>query len=131
MVTRERRTWGDGDEQIERNDVQRVDGGWRGGDRDCASAPWEPKPGTGFDVADNGVQVSVGTASPYDHSASAYSVPLSSALQRTVLPGSAHIVNAQVVAVSESPKTESLWFDGTAHDSEGQLVTTQRMMLRS
>jgi acyl dehydratase len=41
-----------------------------------------------------------------------------------------YIVNAQVVAVSESPKTESLWFDSTAHDSNGRLVATQRMMLR-
>lgn len=41
-----------------------------------------------------------------------------------------YIVNAQVVAVGESPKTESLWFDSTARDSEGRLVATQRMMLR-
>jgi hypothetical protein len=39
-------------------------------------------------------------------------------------------VGARVVAVSESPKTESLWFDSTAHDAEGRLVATQRMMLR-
>ncbi len=41
-----------------------------------------------------------------------------------------YTVNAHVVAVSESPKTESLWFDSTAHDAEGRLVATQRMMLR-
>ena len=32
-----------------------------------------------------------------------------------------YTVNAHVVAVSESPKTESLWFDSTAHDAEGRL----------
>ncbi len=41
-----------------------------------------------------------------------------------------YVVNAQVVAVSESPKTESLWFDSTAHDSEGRLVAPPRLMLR-
>jgi len=39
-------------------------------------------------------------------------------------------VAAHVVAVSESPKTESLWFDSTAHDADGRLIATQRMMLR-
>jgi hypothetical protein len=39
-------------------------------------------------------------------------------------------VAAQVVAVSESPKTESLWFDSSAHDADGKLIATQRMMLR-
>lgn len=41
-----------------------------------------------------------------------------------------YTVNAHVVAVSESPKTESLWFDSTAHDTDGRLIATQRMMLR-
>jgi len=41
-----------------------------------------------------------------------------------------HTVNAHVVAVSESSKTESLWFDSTAHDSDRRLIATQRMMLR-
>jgi hypothetical protein len=35
-----------------------------------------------------------------------------------------------VVAVSESPKTESMWFDSSAHDDAGRLIVTQRMMLR-
>jgi len=41
-----------------------------------------------------------------------------------------YTINAHVVAVSESPKTESLWFDSTAHDDRGRLIVTQRMMLR-
>jgi hypothetical protein len=40
-----------------------------------------------------------------------------------------YTVTAAVVAVSESPKTEVLWFDSSAHDA-GKLVATQRMMLR-
>jgi hypothetical protein len=39
-------------------------------------------------------------------------------------------VSARVVAVSESPKTESMWFDSSAHDDAGRLIVTQRMMLR-
>jgi len=39
-------------------------------------------------------------------------------------------VSARVAAVTESPKTESLWFDSSAHDDTGTLVVTQRMMLR-
>jgi len=39
-------------------------------------------------------------------------------------------VGARVAAISESPKTESLWFDSTAHDEDGRLVASQRMMLR-
>ena len=39
-------------------------------------------------------------------------------------------VSARVAAVSESPKTESLWFDSFAHDAKGRLVVSQRMMLR-
>ena len=39
-------------------------------------------------------------------------------------------VSAHVVAVSESPKTESMWFDSSAHDAAGRLIVTQRMMLR-
>lgn len=40
-----------------------------------------------------------------------------------------YTVTASVVAVSESPKTEALWFDSRAYDA-GRLVATQRMMLR-
>jgi hypothetical protein len=39
-------------------------------------------------------------------------------------------VSARVAAVSESPKTESLWFDSDAHDDKGRLIASQRMMLR-
>jgi acyl dehydratase len=39
-------------------------------------------------------------------------------------------VTASVAAVTESPKTESLWFDSSAFDATGRLVVTQRMMLR-
>jgi hypothetical protein len=39
-------------------------------------------------------------------------------------------VSARVAAVTESPKTESLWFDSAAHDENDRLVVTQRMMLR-
>jgi len=40
-----------------------------------------------------------------------------------------YTVTATVIGVSESPKTEALWFDSSAHDA-GKLVATQRMMLR-
>ncbi len=39
-------------------------------------------------------------------------------------------VRARVAAVSESPKTESLWFDSDAYDAKGRLAASQRMMLR-
>ena len=41
-----------------------------------------------------------------------------------------YTVTARVAAVSESPKTESMWFDSSAYDTAGRLVVTQRMMLR-
>ena len=47
-----------------------------------------------------------------------------------VLQDRTYAVSARVVAVSESPKTESMWFDSSAHDESGRLVATQRMMLR-
>jgi len=47
-----------------------------------------------------------------------------------VLQEQTYAVSAHVAAVSESPKTESVWFDSTAHDATGRLVVTQRMMLR-
>lgn len=81
--------------------------------------------------ADNGVRVSAGTASLYDHSAPALKTrDLRPHHNGPLLQDQTYVVNAQVVAVSESPKTESLWFDSTAHDSNGHLVVTQRMMLR-
>jgi hypothetical protein len=43
--------------------------------------------------------------------------------------GSRYRVTAEIVALSESPKTEVLWFDSTAWSDAG-LVASQRMMLR-
>ena len=39
-------------------------------------------------------------------------------------------VRSHVVCVGQSPKTEYLWFDTTAHDDSDQLVASFRMMLR-
>jgi hypothetical protein len=39
-------------------------------------------------------------------------------------------VTGEVVAVSQTPKTEVLWFDSTASDATGQPVAVMRMMLR-
>jgi len=47
-----------------------------------------------------------------------------------VLQDRTYAVAARVVAVAESPKTESMWFDSSAHDDAGRLIVTQRMMLR-
>ena len=47
-----------------------------------------------------------------------------------VLQDRTYTVSARVVAVSESPKTESVWFDSNAHDESGRLIVSQRMMLR-
>jgi hypothetical protein len=41
-----------------------------------------------------------------------------------------YVVSGRVVAVSDSPKTEILWYDTEAHDLNGQLVATCRMMTR-
>jgi hypothetical protein len=43
--------------------------------------------------------------------------------------GAAYRVSAEVVAVSESPRTESLWFDSFAHQGD-ELIASHRMMLR-
>jgi hypothetical protein len=47
-----------------------------------------------------------------------------------VLQDHRYHVTANVTAMSESPRTESLWFDSSAHDASGKLIVTQRMMLR-
>lgn len=47
-----------------------------------------------------------------------------------VLLDSRYRVTGEVIAVSETPKTEVLWFDSRAHDSDGRLVADMRMMLR-
>lgn len=41
-----------------------------------------------------------------------------------------YLIESEIVCVSQSPKTESLWFDSTAKNTEGKIVTTLRMMLR-
>jgi hypothetical protein len=47
-----------------------------------------------------------------------------------VLLDSSYCVTGEVVAVSQTPKTEVLWFDSHAHDASGTLVADMRMMLR-
>jgi len=47
-----------------------------------------------------------------------------------VLHSERYTVTANVVALAESPKTESMWFDSSAFDASGKLIVTQRMMLR-
>ena len=42
-----------------------------------------------------------------------------------------YTVSGEVVAVSETPKTEVFWYDSHAHDAEGRRVVSMRMMLRS
>ncbi len=41
-----------------------------------------------------------------------------------------YAVEARVVALTDSPKTEGFWFDSTAHDERGRLVASHRMLLR-
>jgi hypothetical protein len=48
-----------------------------------------------------------------------------------VLLNHSYTVSGEVVGVSETPKTEVLWFDSRAHDSDGRLIAGMRMMLRS
>jgi hypothetical protein len=47
-----------------------------------------------------------------------------------VLLDSRYRVTGEVVAVSQTPKTEVLWFDSQAQDAGGNLVADMRMMLR-
>jgi len=47
-----------------------------------------------------------------------------------VLLDSHYRVTGEVVAVSQTPKTEVMWFDSRAHDASGTLVAEMRMMLR-
>jgi hypothetical protein len=47
-----------------------------------------------------------------------------------VLLDSRYRVTGEVVAVSETPKTEVLWFDSRAFAADGTLVVDMRMMLR-
>jgi hypothetical protein len=43
---------------------------------------------------------------------------------------SAYRVTGEVVALSQTPKTEVLWFDSRALDDDGTLIAEMRMMLR-
>jgi hypothetical protein len=47
-----------------------------------------------------------------------------------IMLGHNYRVTGQVVAVSDSPKTEVLWYDTQAVDDSGQLIATLRMMTR-
>jgi hypothetical protein len=47
-----------------------------------------------------------------------------------VFLGSRYRVTGEVVAVSQTPKTEVLWFDSRALDPDGTLIAEMRMMLR-
>jgi hypothetical protein len=47
-----------------------------------------------------------------------------------VLLDTRYRITGEVVAVSQTPKTEVMWFDSRAHDPAGKLVADMRMMLR-
>jgi hypothetical protein len=47
-----------------------------------------------------------------------------------VLLDSRYRVTGEVVALSQTPKTEVMWFDSRAYDATGKLVADMRMMLR-
>jgi acyl dehydratase len=47
-----------------------------------------------------------------------------------VLLDSHYRVTGEVVAVSQTPKTEAMWFDSRAYDASGEVVADMRMMLR-
>jgi hypothetical protein len=47
-----------------------------------------------------------------------------------ILLGETYAVGGKLVAVSDSPKTEILWYDTEAIDSQGRVVATCRMMTR-
>lgn len=51
--------------------------------------------------------------------------------QGPVFTGQPYEVSGEIVAVSESPKTESFWYDSEAVDPDGARVASMRMMLRS
>jgi hypothetical protein len=48
-----------------------------------------------------------------------------------VFLGRSYTVSGDVVGVSETPKTEVLWYDSRAHDADGRIIAGMRMMLRS
>lgn len=47
-----------------------------------------------------------------------------------VLLEASYRITGEVVAVSQTPKTEVMWFDSRAYDTDGRLVADMRMMLR-
>jgi hypothetical protein len=47
-----------------------------------------------------------------------------------VLLDSRYRITGEVVAVSQTPKTEVMWFDSRAYDDSGELIADMRMMLR-
>jgi hypothetical protein len=47
-----------------------------------------------------------------------------------VMLDTSYRVTGQVVAVSQTPKTEVMWFDSRAYEASGKLVADMRMMLR-
>jgi hypothetical protein len=51
-------------------------------------------------------------------------------LSGPVLLDSSYRITGEVVAVSQTPKTEVMWFDRRACDASGKLVADMRMMLR-
>jgi hypothetical protein len=48
-----------------------------------------------------------------------------------VIVGRSYTVAGEVVGVSDTPKTEVLWYDSRAHDGHGRLIAGMRMMLRT
>src|SRR5262249_33093544 len=42
-----------------------------------------------------------------------------------------YTVSGEVVGVSETPKTEVLWYDSRAHHGDGRHIAGMRMMLRT
>jgi hypothetical protein len=47
-----------------------------------------------------------------------------------LLLGQPYLIESEVIAVGQSPKTEYVWFDTSARRPDGALVATFRMMLR-
>ncbi len=41
-----------------------------------------------------------------------------------------YLVDAEVIALTDSPKTEGFWFDSSARDEQGRLIASHRMLLR-
>jgi hypothetical protein len=48
-----------------------------------------------------------------------------------VLIGTTYTVTGEIVALSQTPKTEVLWYDSRALGQDGAVVADMRMMLRT